>query len=243
MDFRIEEDFWALFPAVRIGVVIAHGIANEATGKKAQEAATLLAQTAAQTGAVLQDDTQDIVDIAAYPAVAPWREAYQTFGAKPNKYRSSIENLLRSARAGSVRSINPLVDLYNSVSLRHQLPCGGEDLAAVVGDIRLTRAVGDELFVPLGSPDPQTSQPPQAGEVIYRDDEGVLCRAWNWREAERTKLTTATRDAFLCIEVLPPLSEESLRAACTDLAELVSTKLSADCRVEILSRHRPIVTL
>ncbi|HET6262504.1 MAG TPA: phenylalanine--tRNA ligase beta subunit-related protein, partial [Chloroflexia bacterium] len=169
-----------------------------------------------------------------------WREAYRTFGVKPNKYRSSVENLLRSARAGTVRSINPLVDLYNSVSLRHQLPCGGEDLAAVVGDIRLTRAVGDELFVPLGSPEPQ---PPQTGEVIYRDDEGVLCRAWNWREAERTKLTPATHDAFLCIEVTPPLREESLRAACADLAELVSSKLGASCRVEILSQQRPIIAL
>ncbi len=237
MDFRIEEDFWALFPAAHIGVVIARGIDNESAGEEAEEAAALLAQAAAQAGSALQDDT---LDITTYPAVAPWREAYRAFGVKPNKYRSSIENLLRSARAGSVRSINPLVDLYNSVSLRHQLPCGGEDLAAVVGDIRLTRAAGDELFVPLGSPDPQ---PPQAGEVIYRDDAGVLCRAWNWREAERTKLTPATRDAFLCIEALPPLSEESLRAACTDLAEMVSSKLGASCRVEILSHQRPIITL
>lgn len=234
MDFRIEDDFWALFPAAHIGVVIARGIDNEVAG---EEAAALLAQAAAQTAAVLQDDT---LDWATYPAVAPWREAYRAFGVKPNKYRSSIENLLRSARAGTVRSINPLVDLYNSVSLRHQLPCGGEDLAAVVGDIRLTRAVGDELFVPLGSPEPQ---PPQAGEVIYRDDEGVLCRAWNWREAERTKLTPTTRDAFLCIEVLSPLSEGSLRSACADLAELVSSKLGASCRVEILSQQRPIITL
>lgn len=234
MDFSIEDDFWASFPAAHIGVVIARGIDNEVAG---EEAAALLAQAAAQTAAVLQDDT---LDWATYPAVAPWREAYRAFGVKPNKYRSSIENLLRSARAGTVRSINPLVDLYNSVSLRHQLPCGGEDLAAVVGDIRLTRAVGDEWFVPLGSPEPQ---PPQAGEVIYRDDEGVLCRAWNWREAERTKLTPATRDAFLCIEVLPPLLEEALRPACADLAELVSQKLGASCRVEILSQQRPIITL
>ncbi|HEX8219978.1 MAG TPA: phenylalanine--tRNA ligase beta subunit-related protein [Chloroflexia bacterium] len=237
MDFRVEGDFWALFPTAHIGVVIARGIDNEAAG---EEAATLLAQAAAQASAALQDGTQDMVDWATYPAVAPWREAYRAFGVKPNKYRSSIENLLRSARAGPVRSINPLVDLYNSVSLRHQLPCGGEDLAAVVGDIRLTRAAGDELFVPLGSPEPQ---PPQAGEVIYRDDEGVLCRAWNWREAERTKLTPTTREAFLCIEVLPPLREESLRAACADLAELVSSRLGASCRVEVLSRQRPAITL
>ena len=140
-------------------------------------------------------------DMATYPAVAPWREAYRAFGVKPAKQRSSIENLLRSAVAGTLRSINPLVDLYNTVSLRHLLPCGGEDLRAIAGDIRLTRAIGGEDFVPLGSAEPQ---PPQPGEVIYRDDVGIICRAWNWREAERTKLTEQTTDAFLCIEALPP---------------------------------------
>lgn len=129
MDFRIEQEFWALFPAAHIGVVIARGIDNAMAG---EEAAVLLAQATQQTGAALQHDT---LNMATYPAVAPWREAYRVFGVKPSKYRSSIENLLRSARGGSVRSVNPLVDLYNSVSLRHQLPCGGEDLAAVGGDI------------------------------------------------------------------------------------------------------------
>src|SRR5436305_13105041 len=99
MDFRIEEDFWALFPAAHIGVVIARGIDNEAAG---EDAAALLSQATAQTGAALQDDA---LDWATYPAVEPWREAYRAFGVKPNKFRSSIENLLRSARTGSVRSI------------------------------------------------------------------------------------------------------------------------------------------
>ncbi len=234
MNFRIEEDFWALFPAARIGIVIARDINNEAAGT---EAAALLSQAVKQAGEALQ---QEGLDIANYPAVAAWREAYAAFGVKPNKYRSSIENLLRSARSGSVRSINPLVDLYNTVSVRHQLPCGGEDLASIVGDIHLTRARGGELFVPLGSPD---AAPPQPGEVIYHDSAGVICRAWNWREAERTKLKPATREAFLCIETVPPIEEDRLRAACTDLADLVTNKLGASCHIEILDREHTIIQI
>src|SRR3982750_3018690 len=109
MDFRVEEDFWALFPEARIGVVVARGIDNEAASS---EAARLLSQSVEQVSTTLQDPS---LDMATHPAVAPWREAYLAFGVKPNKYRSSIENLLRSARTGNVRSINPLVDLYNSV--------------------------------------------------------------------------------------------------------------------------------
>ena len=171
-------------------------------------------------------------------AIAPWRQAYQRFGVKPSKYRSSIESLLRSARAQRIRGVNPLVDLYNTVSLTHLLPCGGEDLAAVRGDIRLERASGGEHFVPLGA---QATEPPQPGEVIYRDDAGVICRCWNWREADRTKLTPATTDAFLCIEALPPSGEPQLRAACAELATLAHTQLGARTTVELLSRERPMI--
>jgi DNA/RNA-binding domain of Phe-tRNA-synthetase-like protein len=120
------------------------------------------------------------------------------------------------------------------------LPCGGEDLAAVRGDIRLERATGGEHFVALGSAE---IEPPQPGEVIYRDDAGVICRCWNWREADRTKLTPATADAFLCIEALPPNGQPQLRAACEELAALAREKLGARTTTELLSRDRPEVGL
>ena len=133
--------------------------------------------------------------------------------------------------AGGPRSISPLVDLYNAVSLRHLLPCGGEDLDAVRGDVRLTLAAGGESFVPLGSAD---ELPPAPGEVVYADDAGIICRAWNWREAERTKLTPETTRAVLVIEALPPRTADDLLAACGDLAESVGSHLGASCRVALL---------
>jgi DNA/RNA-binding domain of Phe-tRNA-synthetase-like protein len=228
MRFSIHDDFWQLFPDARIGVVIARELDN--TAAEHPDIATLLADAAAIAAGGLGDD------IAAHPAIMPWRQAYRTFGVKPSKYRSSIESLLRSARAQRIRSVNPLVDLYNIVSLTHLLPCGGEDLAALRGDIRLERAFGDEHFVPLGA---QEAEPPLPGEVIYRDDAGVICRCWNWREADRTKLTPATTDAFLCIEALPPSGEPQLRAACAALAALAHTQLGASTTIELLSHDRP----
>jgi DNA/RNA-binding domain of Phe-tRNA-synthetase-like protein len=233
MRFIVEESFWQLFPDAIIGVVVARGV-NNAEGEH-PESAALLADAAAQAALALGG-----ADIAAHSAVAPWRQAYAAFGAKPSKFRSSIESLLRAAAAGRTRPINPLVDLYNSVSLRHLLPCGGEDLAAIAGDIRLTRAVGGEHFVPLGSAE---EEPPQPGEVIYRDDAGVICRCWNWREADRTKLTVATTDAFLCVEALPAHDEARLRAACEELAELVRARLGGEARVEILRRDDSVIEL
>jgi DNA/RNA-binding domain of Phe-tRNA-synthetase-like protein len=233
MQFVIADDFWSLFPDALIGVVVARGFDNTA-GERAQIAG-LLGAAAASAAAALEG-----AEIAAHAAVAPWRRAYQAFGVKPSKYRSSIEGLLRAAQAGRLRGVNPLVDLYNTVSLRHQLPCGGEDLAAVRGDIRLTRARGGEAFVPLGA---AADDPPQPGEVIYRDDAGAICRCWNWREADRTRLTEATTDAFLCIEALPEIGPARLRAACDDLAALIREHLGGAATVEILDRARPALEL
>lgn len=232
MRFRIEEPFWELFPDARIGVVVVRGVDNAAGAAAAR---TALGEAASEAAASLGE-----ADVAAHPTVAPWREAYRAFGAKPSKYRSSIEGLLRSARGGGVRSVNPLVDLYNAVSLRFLVPCGGEDLAAVRGDVLLTRAVGDEAFVPLGSDE---SQPPAPGEVIYRDDLGVICRNWNWREAERTKLTATTRDAVLVLEALPSTAEGHLRAACDDLAAAVRGHLGGHAGVALLDAASPTAPL
>lgn len=226
--FIIEPSFWSLFPAARIGVVIVRVVDN---ARHADACAALLRDAMGEAARRIGD-----ADMATHPAVAPWREAYRAFGVKPAKQRSSIENLLRAAVAGSLRSINPLVDLYNAVSLRHLLPCGGEDLGAIRGDIRLTRAVGGEDFVPLGSTEPQ---PPQPGEVIYRDDVGVICRAWNWRETERTKLTARTTDAFLCIEAVPPTNAVAVESACSALAALVMEHLGGTSSVHLLSIAQP----
>ncbi len=225
MTLVVEEPFWALFPEAMIGVVTVRGIDNR---RAAGETARLLAEQTQATVTVLGD-----AEIGSHPAVAPWRVAYQRFGVKPSKTRSSIESLLRSAKAGRLHEINPLVDLYNVVSLKHMLPCGGVDLATIAGDPRLTRALGDEPFVPLGGSD---NEPPPSGAVIYRDNIGVVCSCWNWREADRTKLTEATTAAILVIEALPPSTRANLEAACRELADLVLRHLGGSASFEIITR-------
>jgi DNA/RNA-binding domain of Phe-tRNA-synthetase-like protein len=232
MQLVVTESFWELFPEARIGIVVAHELDNSCGAEAASE---LLAQEVAARMGELAG-----IDIAADPRVAPWRAAYSHFGAKPSKYRSSIESLLRAAQAGRTRSINPLVDLYNAVSLRHGLPCGGEDLAAVVGDVLLTRADGGEPFQTIGA---TADEPPPRGEVIYRDDIGAICRCWNWREADRTKLTAQTRAAVLVIEALPEHSPAQLDAALADLAALVAEHLGGRTRVAVLTSAAPACSL
>ena len=114
------------------------------------------------------------------PHVAAWREAYRAFGAKPKRTRNSLEALLRRAAAGLPR-VNRLTDLYNAVSVLHQIPVGGEDLTRYTGAPRLIRAAGDEPFDTTADGVAMIEHP-GPGEVVWCDDAGVTCRRWNWRQ-------------------------------------------------------------
>jgi DNA/RNA-binding domain of Phe-tRNA-synthetase-like protein len=231
-EFRVEADVLALFPDATVAIAVVRGIDNRVDDP---EIWPMLETEIERAAASVSDG-----EISQHPAVAPWRAAFAQFGVKPSKYRSSIEAMLRSAQSGRLRSINPLVDLYNTISLRHLLPVGGEDLAKIVGDIRLTRAHGDELFIPLGAEAPESPPP---GAVIYRDDESVICSCWNWREAERTMLIETTTDAVLVIESIPPLDPEAARVAIDDLAALVTRHLGGTAEVSVLNETNPSVAI
>jgi DNA/RNA-binding domain of Phe-tRNA-synthetase-like protein len=161
------------------------------------------------------------------PHVAAWREAYRSFGAKPRRTRNSLEALLRRAASGLPR-VNRLTDLYNAVSVLHQIPLGGEDLTRYAGPPRLIRATGDELFDTVADGVAVTEHP-EAGEVVWCDDAGVTCRRWNWRQARRTQLREDTTAALFILDALDPVTGAALDAAAADLLARLA-RLGPDVR-------------
>ena len=162
------------------------------------------------------------------PHIAVWREAYRAFGAKPQRTRSSLEALTRRAEGGLPR-VNALTDIYNAVSVRHQIPLGGEDLAPYRGPARLVCAAGNEPFE-TASGGEDVVEHPEAGEVVWRDDAGVTCRRWNWRQGRRTALSDGTRTALFIMDALDPVDDAALGAAADDLTAALSA-LGDDVRV------------
>jgi len=155
------------------------------------------------------------VPVEELPHVAAWRDAYRAFGAKPQRTRNSLEALLRRAESGLPR-VNRLTDVYNSISVSHQLPLGGEDLSRYVGPPRLIRATGSEPFDTTAE-GAEVIEHPEPGEVVWCDDAGVTCRRWNWRQARRTQLHDATTSALFIIDVLDPVTDEELALATEEL--------------------------
>lgn len=223
--FIITNDFWELFPQAEIAIVLVKGIQNteEYAADARQEINELLKRSSKEATKFLTEEV-----FSENKVISVWRKAYQQFKTKKG-VRCSIEALLKRIEKGTgVSPINPLVDIYNAVSLTYGLPCGGEDIDTFKGDLLLTKAVGGELFLALGDEEYNNALP---GEVIYKDDDGAVCRCWNWRDGQRTMLTENTVNAFLIIESVDPDKKNDLEAAAASLAELTKKYLGGTVEI------------
>ena len=212
MPHSVEVDprIWELRPDFVLTVVRARGLSNAPS----DDSSTGFLRRAER----IARETLNGADPATLPHVAAWRDAYRAFGAKAQRTPCSAEALLkRAVGSEGLPAINRLVDLYNAVSVEFALPVGGEDLGRTAGASRLTIAAGDEPFDTFRSGEAVVDHP-DAGEVVWVDDEGVTCRRWNWRQCARTRLTGGSTDAWFVLERLEPLPLTALAGAADALA-------------------------
>ncbi|AKU79882.1 B3/4 domain-containing protein [Spiroplasma turonicum] len=170
--------------------------------------------------------------------IKKWRNILSCIKTKKGS-RSSIESLLKRVKNNNeINNINPLVDLYNSVSLLYGVPLGGEDLDKIKGDIYLTKAHGGEYFITLGC---EKNEPPLVDEVIYKDKEGAICRSLNWREATRTMLSEETINAIFFLEETTDI--ENAKKAINQLNKLIKIYLSVEGEIYCVNKNNVIATI
>lgn len=206
---HVDAGVFMLRPDYRAVLLAVDGIRPAASDADSDELLTRAERQARQ--ALSTTPVEDL------PHVAAWREAYRAFGAKPQCTRNSVEALLRRAEAGLPR-VNRLTDLYNAISVLHQIPLGGEDLNRYAGPPQLIRATGTESFDTVAGGEPVVEHP-EPGEVVWCDDDGVTCRRWNWRQARRTQLRDDTSTALFILDVLDPVTDTKVLAAADELIE------------------------
>jgi DNA/RNA-binding domain of Phe-tRNA-synthetase-like protein len=191
---HVSPEVASAWPEYRAAVVVAEGIRSGPSDDASERLLAAAEQAARESG--LERAADD-------PRIAAWRAVFSEFGSKPSKYPCSAEALLaRVLKGDRLPRINALVDTYNAISLKYAIPVGGEDLDQLVGDLRLVRA--------------------EDGEVVWRDDAGITCRRWNWRQEPRTRLTEATRNAFFVFDQIPP--QQALDAGVQELTEHIEAQ-------------------
>src|SRR3989344_2775683 len=234
MKFKIEHKIFEKFPSLSICIMVCKNLDNSGTQEEVQK------EIRTQEKNIREKYNTET--LSQTPKIDVWRKTYSAFGAKPKENKSSVENLYRLVLQGmNLRHINKLVDIYNFISLKHMVPVGGEDIDKIQGDVVLTFAGPDEPGVLLlGDKEPRA---PHAGEVIYKDNISAICRRWNWREADRTKLTEQTSKCILVIEGLSPLTRQDIESATVELEYLVKKFCGGNLTHKILDKDQREIEL
>ncbi len=229
MRFSIQKELFDILPDLTIGMAVAREVDNTHPSKEIDD--LLMRSVEEMKRNFIGDKAQE------HPRIKPWRTAFSKLGISGSKFQSSIEAMARRVLKGDpFPKINPLVDLYNSVSLKYLVPMGGHDLDTLEGNIYLRFAEGWEPFSPMGGG--ETTTVPK-GELVYRDDREVLTRNWVWRQCEKDKATEKTKNIFIPIDVLGEVGRERADEIIRELFQLIPKYLGGKIISAVLNRENP----
>lgn len=232
MRFCIEPEIFRMFPEFCRGVVIASGVDNS---RPCPELEALLREQEEKMRLDLS------MDLATHPRLSVWKDSYRRFGSNPNKFTPSILFLAKQVKsAKTIRSISPAVDAFNCISLKYVIPCGGDDMDSVEGDLTLGCADSDETFAPIFKP--EEIEHPDRGEVIYvnRRTKRVLCRRWNWRNADFSKILPGTRNLAINVDGMQPeISRQEIEGAADELKRLLLRFCGGSISIHYLDAQNP----
>jgi len=217
---KIDSEIFKKFPRFKRGIIVIEDIQNALGNKRIKKPLNKEIAKRVQ---------EEICEEQSY--IEAWEKVHLKFGSDPIKYPPSIKALLkRIKKGGGFPFINSVVALFNYISIKHILSCGGDDVDTIEGNLCLGYAAGNESFIPLGS---EEEEHPQIGEVIYFDDATlkVMCRRWNWRNGAFSKITEKTKRIVINIDGIDSIPQSAIIKARDELAEL----LIEQCKAKLIT--------
>lgn len=233
MNFVVEKEIFERLPNVFFGVVMAKGINNKGNYPQIDKLLNDNIEIAAKyfEGKKVKEE-KDIL---------PYREAFKMLNINPNKYLCSIEALFtRIAKGKGMPHINPVVDLVNALSLKYTLPMGAHDLSDESEDICIRLANEKDTFIPFGS---ETVESVEPNEVVYAVGKTIRTRRWTWRQSERGKITSESKNIFFPIDGFTDINKNNVLAAVNELNDLVKQIWKCETIVGIVDRAHPQLKL
>lgn len=220
----IETAIFNQFPDFKRGIIVVSSIENNANNDYIKT--------------LLEDEIKNRLGTTCieHEFVKAWSDAHIKFGSNPNKYQPSIKSLLKRIQSGSgFPFINSVVALFNYISIKYLIPCGGDDTNKIEGNLHLGFSNGNEVFIPLGSVE---QEKPLQGEVIYYDDKtlNVMCRRWNWRNGDFTKITEHTKQLVINLDGIGSVSHSLIESARDELAKLLIEQCNAQLKFGLIDK-------
>jgi len=203
MRFKVYNEVFEKLPDLCFGVVVGKQINNK---QNIPEIYALMKNEMSKVENKLKD-----INLKEYPEIMPYRDAFNKLNLNPNKFMSSVEAMVKRVSKGNVLpSINPVVDLGNSISLKYILPMGAHDLDALEGEIAVRFSKKGDAFTPLGE---KIVEVLDSGELVYADSKRIRTRRWIWRQANIGKIDENSKNIFFPIDGFHTNKEKVIKAA------------------------------
>ncbi|KKU44815.1 MAG: Arginine-tRNA ligase, partial [Microgenomates group bacterium GW2011_GWA2_46_7] len=136
--------------------------------------------------------------------------------------------------------INPMANLYNAMSIEYLTPYGGEDLDTLNGDFELDLAKGGERWIPIGG---GKVKPAVKGELVWGDDYDLSTRALNWRQCDRTKLTSESKNGYFVMDGFGKVNKELIEKAAKKFVEKVVELFGGEAKIYWLDKANPEIEI
>lgn len=221
MYYHISKEVFEKLPTLCVGLVAVKGLENH---QAVPQIASLLEAAIAEQEAYFEGKK-----VKEDAGIIPYREAFRKLGSNPNKYLCSIEALLtRIAKKKGFPSINPIVDMGNTISIEYRLPIGAHDLGTIAEGLEVRLSKEGDTFLPFGETETET---PDVGETVYAAGNEVRTRRWTWRQSEQGKITEDTTDVLFPIDGFTDVNEAVIREAMDKFAALLKEIFGAECEL------------
>jgi len=188
---EIDDEVRKQFPEARIGWLLAD--------VEVRESDPYVEELKAALPGVLARHGLNEANLASHPDIARWRDTFSAMGAKPSKYRSSLEALARRVAKGQeMWNVSSVVDCYNCASVTALLSMGAHDTAKLDGAVTLRHGRVGERFFPLGDGGEAVDVDPR--NILYADESKVCCWLWCHRDTRLASVTEETTEAVFIVD-------------------------------------------
>ena len=217
----IELKFYVSKKVLDLGLKIRFAVINNVNNENNYEVNEFINKTANR----LLEEYKDF-DIDSDDVLNGFHKIHERATISKRKNTPASENLIRLLKENnSYRSINPLVDIYNLLSIESKLCLGAHDIDKVSGNVTLRFHNGDEIFIPLGD---GTSHKVKNNEYSYIDDSNeILCRL-EVRQVKKTLVGNDTKNVFYIIEGNDLIPDEVLDSYANKIIEVTTSYLGGE---------------
>jgi DNA/RNA-binding domain of Phe-tRNA-synthetase-like protein len=220
MIFEIEPTLASHFRGLRVVVEYVDGVRVENSGADLQRFKEEVLAEVRQKYSL-----ESLKDVAIFRA---YRDFFWKIGIDPTKIRPAAEALVRRILAGKpILTINNVVDSYNLASIRTEIALAAFNRDELKGRLLMRTAEKGERFLGIGMSEPMELN---GAEVVISDEEKLVA-VYPYRDADKSKVSSMTRNLLILVCGVPGIDEQLLLEAGRVALDLVPRFCGGEARL------------